>query len=84
MSPSRRPSRTYSKGPKGIRVVRVITWLAERSAVTALIGRLAAAAGSDEQTAGQRLMDSLSGIPIGRPVKLDHLHVPWRALGLYR
>jgi hypothetical protein len=29
-------------------------------------------------------MDSLSGIPIGRPLKLDHLHAPRRALGIYR
>jgi NAD(P)-dependent dehydrogenase (short-subunit alcohol dehydrogenase family) len=34
-----------------------------------LIGRLAADAGSDEKTARERLMDSLGGIPIGRPAK---------------
>jgi len=34
-----------------------------------LIGRLAAEAGTDEQTAQQRLMASLGGIPTGRPAK---------------
>ena len=65
----------YSKGlskevgPKGVRVVRVSPGWVETTAATALIGRLAAEAGSDEQTARQRLMDSLGGIPIGRPAK---------------
>ena len=65
----------YSKGlskevsPKGIRVVRVSPGWVETSAATALVGRLAAEAGSDEQTARQGLMDSLGGIPIGRPAK---------------
>jgi hypothetical protein len=65
----------YSKGlskevsPKGIRVVRVSPGWVETSAAKALVGRLAAEAGSDEQTARQGLMDSLGGIPIGRPAK---------------
>jgi len=65
----------YSKGlskevsPKGIRVVRVSPGWVETSAATALIGRLAAEAGGDKQAARQRLMDSLGGIPIGRPAK---------------
>jgi NAD(P)-dependent dehydrogenase (short-subunit alcohol dehydrogenase family) len=65
----------YSKGlskevsPKGVRVVRVSPGWVETTAATALVGRLAAEAGSDEQTARQRLMDSLGGIPIGRPAK---------------
>jgi NAD(P)-dependent dehydrogenase (short-subunit alcohol dehydrogenase family) len=65
----------YSKGlskevgPKGVRVVRVSPNWVETTAATALVGRLAAEAGSDEQTARQRLMDSLGGIPIGRPAK---------------
>ena len=65
----------YSKGlskevsPKGIRVVRVSPGWVETSAATALVGRLAAEAGSDEQTARQGLMDLLGGIPIGRPAK---------------
>jgi NAD(P)-dependent dehydrogenase (short-subunit alcohol dehydrogenase family) len=65
----------YSKGlskevgPKGIRVVRVAPGWIETTAATALIARLAAEAGSDEQTAREGLMDSLGGIPIGRPAK---------------
>ena len=65
----------YSKGlskevgPKGVRVVRVSPGWVETTAATALVGRLAAEAGSDEHTARQRLMDSLGGIPIGRPAK---------------
>jgi NAD(P)-dependent dehydrogenase (short-subunit alcohol dehydrogenase family) len=41
----------------------------ETSAATALVGRLAAKAGSDEQTARQGLMEALGGIPIGRSSK---------------
>jgi NAD(P)-dependent dehydrogenase (short-subunit alcohol dehydrogenase family) len=64
---------TYSKalskevGPKGVRVIRVSPGWVETSAATALVGRLAAEAGTDEQAARQGLMDSLGGIPIGRP-----------------
>lgn len=65
----------YSKGlskevgPKGVRVVRVSPGWVETTAATALVARLAAEAGSDEQIARQRLMDSLGDIPIGRPAK---------------
>ena len=65
----------YSKGlskevsPKGIRVVRVAPGWIETRAATALIGRHAAEAGSDEETARKELMASLGGIPIGRPAK---------------
>jgi len=65
----------YSKGlskevsPKGVRVVRVSPGWVETTAATALIGHLAAEAGSDEKTARERLMDSLGGIPIGRPAR---------------
>jgi NAD(P)-dependent dehydrogenase (short-subunit alcohol dehydrogenase family) len=65
----------YSKGlskevsPKGVRVIRVSPGWVETTAATALIGRLAAEAGSDEKTARERLMDTLGGIPIGRPAK---------------
>ena len=61
----------YSKGlskevsPKGIRVVRVSPGWVETSAATALVGRLAAEAGSDEQTARQGLMDSLAASRLG-------------------
>lgn len=55
--------------PKGVRVIRVSPGWVETTAATALIGRLAAEAGSDEKTARDRLMDSLGGVPIGRPAK---------------
>ena len=64
---------TYSKGlsnevgPKGVRVVSVAPGFIETDAATGLINRLAAAAGSDYAAARQGLMDSLGGIPIGRP-----------------
>jgi NAD(P)-dependent dehydrogenase (short-subunit alcohol dehydrogenase family) len=70
---------TYSKalskevGPKGVRVIRVSPGWVETSAATALVGRLAAEAGTDEQAARQGLMDSLGGIPIGRPAKPEEV-----------
>lgn len=66
---------TYSKalsqevGPKGVRVVRVSPGWVETEASTALIERLAAGEGTDLETARQRLMDSLGGIPLGRPAR---------------
>jgi NAD(P)-dependent dehydrogenase (short-subunit alcohol dehydrogenase family) len=64
---------TYSKGlsnevgPKGVRVVSVAPGFTETAAATALIDRLAANAGTDPQTAREQLMQSLGGIPLGRP-----------------
>ncbi len=66
---------TYSKAlskeisPKGIRVVRVSPGWIETTAAVALVERLAAEAGTDEDTARQGLMASLGGIPLGRPAK---------------
>lgn len=63
----------YSKGlanevaPHGIRVVSVAPGYTETEAATGLVERLAAEADSSEDAARQRLMDSLGGIPIGRP-----------------
>jgi NAD(P)-dependent dehydrogenase (short-subunit alcohol dehydrogenase family) len=63
----------YSKGlskelgPRGIRVLSVAPGFTETQAASALIERLASQAGTDTAAARQGLMDSLGGIPIGRP-----------------
>ncbi len=64
---------TYSKGlanevgPRGVRVVAIAPGFTETDAATALIDRLALAAGTDGARARQGLMDALGGIPLGRP-----------------
>jgi len=63
----------YSKGlsnevaPKGVRVNTVAPGFIETKAAERLIERLANTAGTDLETARQGLMDSLGGIPMGRP-----------------
>jgi NAD(P)-dependent dehydrogenase (short-subunit alcohol dehydrogenase family) len=63
----------YSKGlsnevgPRGIRVVSVAPGFIQTTAATALIDRLAASSGTDANTAREQLMESLGGIPLGRP-----------------
>jgi NAD(P)-dependent dehydrogenase (short-subunit alcohol dehydrogenase family) len=65
----------YSKGlskevsPKGIRVVRVSPGWVETDGAVGLVHDLAAAQGTDYDGARRMLMDSLGGIPIGRPAK---------------
>ena len=69
----------YSKGlsnevgPKGIRVNSVAPGFIETSAAKALIERLANNAGTDTATARQGLIDSLGGIPLGRPGRPDEV-----------
>jgi NAD(P)-dependent dehydrogenase (short-subunit alcohol dehydrogenase family) len=65
----------YSKGlskevsPKGIRVVRVSPGWVETDAAVRLVERLAKSDATDYKAAQKALMDSLGGIPIGRPTK---------------
>jgi NAD(P)-dependent dehydrogenase (short-subunit alcohol dehydrogenase family) len=65
----------YSKGlskeisPKGIRVVRVSPGWVETEAAVGLVNELAANQGTDYEGARKALMDSLGGIPIGRPAR---------------
>lgn len=65
----------YSKGlskevsPKGIRVVRVSPGWVETEAAVGLVNELAATNGTDYDGARKALMDSLGGIPIGRPAQ---------------
>lgn len=63
----------YSKGlsnevaPEGVRVNTVAPGFIETTAAERLIERLAKTAGTNLETARQGLMDSLGGIPMGRP-----------------
>ena len=55
--------------PKGVRVVRVSPGFVETEAAVGLINELAANRGTDYDGGRKILMDSLGGIPIGRPAR---------------
>ena len=61
--------RPYSKevSPKGVRVVRVSPGWIETEAAVRLAERLARDAGTDYEGGKRIIMNSLGGIPIGRP-----------------
>ena len=66
---------TYSKAlskevtPKGVRVLRVSPGWIETEASVALAERLAAQAGTDYEGGKRIIMQSLGGIPLGRPAR---------------
>jgi NAD(P)-dependent dehydrogenase (short-subunit alcohol dehydrogenase family) len=66
---------TYSKAlskevtPKGVRVLRVSPGWVETEAAVALAERLAGQAGADYEGGKQIIMQSLGGIPLGRPAR---------------
>jgi NAD(P)-dependent dehydrogenase (short-subunit alcohol dehydrogenase family) len=66
---------TYSKAlskevtPKGVRVLRVSPGWVETEAAAALVERLAGQAGTDHEGGRQLIMQSLGGIPLGRPAR---------------
>ncbi len=66
---------TYSKSlskevsPHGVRVIRVSPGWVETDAAVRLVDQIASQSGADHATAKQHLMDSLGGIPLGRPAK---------------
>lgn len=70
---------TYSKSlskevsPSGVRVVRVSPGWIETEASTELAERIAKDAGVDVEGARRIIMDSLGGIPIGRPSKPEEI-----------
>ena len=70
---------TYSKGlanevgPRGIRVSSVAPGFIETDAARRLVQRLAEQQASTEQAAREGLMESLGGIPIGRPGKPEEV-----------
>src|SRR5258708_7154289 len=56
-------------GPKGVRVVRVSPGWVETDGATRLVHYLAGAQGPGYDAARRSVMDTLGGIPIGRPAK---------------
>ncbi|MER8031981.1 SDR family oxidoreductase [Streptomyces bauhiniae] len=70
---------TYSKGlanevaPLGVRVNSVSPGFVRTAAADRLVGRIAENAGTTEDEALRQLMDSLGGIPLGRPARPEEV-----------
>ncbi len=64
-------SKALSKevSPKGVRVAQVSPGWVETEAAVGLVNELAASKGTNYEGARHALMDSLGGIPIGRPAR---------------
>ena len=59
--------------PKGVRVVRVSPGWIETEAAIALVERVAAQAGTDQEGGKQLVMQQLGGIPLGRPARPEEV-----------
>jgi NAD(P)-dependent dehydrogenase (short-subunit alcohol dehydrogenase family) len=70
---------SYSKNlatqmaPEGIRVNTVSPGFVETAGARGMVSALAAADGVDEETSRQKIMESIGGIPLGRPVRPEEV-----------